>query len=226
MKVLKIKNWKTVDYPEKQYKSASITKTVYKEGYYLMEGVDGYDLFQVLKPITVTELRINNNIVMVDDPLHWIGMQRLAEACRGKVLIGGLGLGLILHHLKNNKEVSQIDVVEINKDVIQLIKPLLPKDDRVKIYCADVLKWIWLHRFYDTVVLDLWVKDFESINIAGFNYNLNWLDVYMKVRKYMPQAEVYIWGIRNSNINPAYKGVSEEYLIMLDIMRRERNRNG
>lgn len=159
MRVLKIKNWKTVDYPEKRYKSASITKTVYKEGYYLMEGVDGYDLFQVLKPITVTELRINNNVVMVDDPLHWIGMQRLAEACKGKVLIGGLGLGLILRHLKRNKNVSKIVVVEINKDVIELIKPLLPEDKRVSIYLGNVLDFEWRTLYkWDTIVLDLWVK--------------------------------------------------------------------
>ena len=74
-----------------------------------MEGVSGYEFFELLKDIVVTELRINNEVVMVDDPMHWIGMQRLAEACEGKVLIGGLGLGLILHHFINNKKVTSID---------------------------------------------------------------------------------------------------------------------
>jgi len=213
MRTLKISsNWHTIDYPCKKTGSAEITKSKYEPGFYLMEGVGGYEFFQVLEPITITGLRINGDIVMVDDPLHWIGMKLLARACRGKTLIGGLGLGLILHHLTRNNKVSKIDVVEINEDVISLISPLLPKDGRRRIYLGDVFDYRWSCGDYDTVVLDLWIRPLgEKTSIAGADKRWNMKTAYMFFKTCNHKANIYIWGVRDPSINPAYEGVSEEY---------------
>jgi len=214
LKTLKVSEWKTVDYPLKSLGTASITKTRYTRGNtYLMEGVDGYELLKVTKSITVTELRINNKVVMIDDPMHWIGMKKLAEACEGKVLIGGLGLGLIIHHLATNKKVKSIDVVEINKDVIDLIKPLLPEDGRVKIHHDDVLAYKWVHGDFDTIVLDLWVKNPAGIVVAGVtDYNVGITSTMLRFQLNNPNAKVFVWGHRDPSVNPAVKRVSDLYL--------------
>jgi hypothetical protein len=225
MKVLEIKSWKTkaTDYPVSSFGSASITKTVYKKGLYLMEGVDGYELYHLKKSAIITELKINDEVVMVDDPLHWIGMQRLAEACKGKVLIGGLGLGLILHHLATNNDVSEVKVVEINSDVINLIKPLLPKDDRVEIVNDNVFNYEYVHGNYDTIVLDLWVRGEDiKTKIAGLNEEFPPFIAYLRFKANNPKANVYVWGLRDPTINPAVKPVSKEYINLIYNMWKRR----
>lgn len=215
MKTLKIGSWVTASttYPQQTIGSASITKTrCARGGIYLMEGVDGWELYKLTKPIIVTQLKINGKGVMIDDPLHWLGMKRLAEHCRGRVLIGGLGLGLILHHLKDNKAVAKIDVVERNLDVITLIKPLLPEDKRVTIHHSDVFGDEWVHGDYDTIVLDLWVKKGKNLSVAGTNEHTGITRTYLRFSANNPQAEVYIWGHRDPEINPAVGQVSEIYL--------------
>jgi 16S rRNA A1518/A1519 N6-dimethyltransferase RsmA/KsgA/DIM1 with predicted DNA glycosylase/AP lyase activity len=79
---------------------------------------------------------------MVDDPLHWLGMQDLASAMTGKVLIAGLGLGLVLQALRDNHEVTEIHVIERNKDVIGLMKHHMPQEDRIKIIREDFCNYI------------------------------------------------------------------------------------
>ena len=189
-----------------------------------MEGVSGYEFFELLKDIVVTELRINNEVVMVDDPMHWIGMQRLAEACEGKVLIGGLGLGLILHHFINNKKVTSIDVVEINKDVINLIKPLLPQDNRVKILNDDIFNYEYVHGDYGTIVLDMWVrgKADKQTKLAGLeNAYSPMMMSYLRFKFNNPRSKIFVWGLRNPNINPAVKQVSKEYIELVKSMAKE-----
>lgn len=89
---------------------------------------------------------------------HWI-----AQAAFGRVLIAGLGLGMVPYHLAQLSRVDQIDIVEINPDVIQLVHPRIshPKIriqqcgieefgraelDKPK---ADRLKW-------DVIYFDIW----------------------------------------------------------------------
>jgi len=222
-KTLTVREWKTVDYPVKSLGTASITKVKYGRGNtYLMEGVDGYELLKVTKTIIVTQLRINGKVVMVDDPMHWMGMKRLAEACKGRVLIGGLGLGLIHHHLVANKDVKSVDVVEINKDVIDLIKPLLPDDARVKIHHDDVFAYKWVHGDYDTIILDLWVKNLAETVVAGVTkYNVDITSAMLRFQFNNPNAEVFVWGHRNPRVNPAVKRVSDLYLRFVAELTRE-----
>ena len=133
MKILEIDEWADIGYPSQKLGDVEITHTNYNKGYYTMENVKGYDIFKVNKKIKVTVLKIKNKQVMVDDPLHWIGMQDIAEKSSGNVCVAGLGLGLIIHHLVKNSEVQHIDIYEINKEVIELIFPLLPKDKELKL---------------------------------------------------------------------------------------------
>lgn len=69
------------------------------------------DFFVPKKNITTVELRIDGKAWMVDDPVHWFTIQKLAATYHGHVLCAGLGLGLIVHALSKNKKVKSITVV-------------------------------------------------------------------------------------------------------------------
>lgn len=200
--VLKIdENWTALlRYEKRKVGHAEISTHTYKPGYYLMEGIDGYLYFEVTKQIQIINLKISGDVVMVDDPLHWIGMKRIAEACYGNVLIGGLGLGIILHHLKNNNKVTKIVVCEIDRDVIELISSFLPDDLRVMILCKDVFtipdESI---KSFDVIVLDVLVKEGGEFK-KGFP-GIEDVRVFQQINH---DKKVYIWGINDSKYNPGY----------------------
>jgi len=113
----------------RRLRNLRLAKYHYTPGFYKMFGVKGYDLFEVRKTIPVTCLEFKHRsrweTLMVDDPLHWYGMEEMAEFATGKTLVAGLGLGLILFHLVK-RPVDLITVVEIDPLVVQLITPFIP----------------------------------------------------------------------------------------------------
>jgi hypothetical protein len=55
----------------------------------------------------------------------------------GRVLINGLGLGMVLEGILSKPEVEYVRVVELDQDVIDLVGPHFKNDKRVEIICAD-----------------------------------------------------------------------------------------
>lgn len=103
-------------------------------------------------------LHVNGQLMMSDTALeHQTNAQVWREA-RGDVLIAGLGLGMVVHGLKAKPEVNSVTVVEINHDVIELVRPSLPKD--VLVMHMDIHEYAVLahdlKREFDTIYLDIW----------------------------------------------------------------------
>ena len=81
---------------------------------------------------------------------------------KGNCLINGLGLGLLLKNILLKPEVTDVTVVEISQNLIDLISPFY-KDDRVTYICADALEYtppkgkrfsmVW-HDIWDTICSD------------------------------------------------------------------------
>jgi len=196
--VLSVREWRTpaTDYPEQSFGTAEIKKVRQPIGLYLMEGVAGYDLWYNEKPITVTTLKVKGKTWMVDDPINWKGMEILGKAARGKVLTGGLGLGLILHSLAKNPNVTSIDVVENNEDVIKLMKDKLP-DKKVRIIKGDMMNKDILGKEYDTIILDLWTGKGTLPIFAEM------MGAFTTFKYWYPNANIYIWGMTDPAFNPA-----------------------
>jgi hypothetical protein len=128
-----------------------------------MHGESGFSDFQCLSPIRITMLAINEHVSMWDEPPHWYGIQRCARAMHGKVLVAGLGLGLIAHALKWNKAVREILIIENNQDVIDLIGPMCPRSAQIE--HADWYRWEG--RFEpDSVLMDLADGDYTKERVA------------------------------------------------------------
>lgn len=196
---------------------AELLRRPYKRGVYVMEGVDGYPAFEVMKPIPVTELRLYGKTWMVDDPLHWIGMQRLGKAAQGSVLVVGLGLGLVVWALGANSKVSHVTVLEREPDVLNLIRPKLVgvnsgTDDR---YWLEYIQGdFWSakdYSGYDTIILDIWTSS-ERRQATGVMMQAAL--ALLKERGH--HGPVFVWGTRIQELNPAVKPMSEQAMRFLD----------
>ena len=105
-------------------------------------GPIGWDSYTILSRHTFATLhRVDGECVMED------GRQELSRhlpiwlAAHGAVLVTGLGLGCVVRGLLAKAEVTQVDVVELDPDIIHAVSPSLPKDVRLTIHCDDALTW-------------------------------------------------------------------------------------
>lgn len=64
------------------------------------------------------------------------------KTAQGRVLISGLGMGMILLPLAKRKEVSSITVLEKSQDLIDAVAPYYKKQTlKLEVICADALTW-------------------------------------------------------------------------------------
>jgi hypothetical protein len=106
----------------------------------------------------------DDGIWMTDKPNELLQMDlELARGAYGKVLIGGLGLGIVANMMARKKSVRRITVVELSSDVIRLISPYLPK--KVEVVEGDIHEYVHsLSRGqFDAALLDTWTRTGEWI---------------------------------------------------------------
>lgn len=123
----------------------------------------GTDLF-CIENGTYTRLKINGTVFMSDTPMELKSNSEVINKATGKVFIGGLGIGLLLHNLMEKIEkgiVTEIFVAENNLDVIKLIGPYY-KHPKIKLWHADINNMIrnpvYTGYKFDTIYLDIWSK--------------------------------------------------------------------
>ena len=118
-------------------------------------------------PGTYATLRIaddqgKSQVMMSDLYYERATCVEVVERAHGDVLIAGLGLGMILHPILNKPEVSSITVVEKYQDVVDLISPTLPNDQRLSIITEDIFVWTPTSNCsYDIIWFDIW-PDMEA----------------------------------------------------------------
>lgn len=82
----------------------------------------------------------------------------------GRVLINGLGLGMVLEGVLSKPEVTYVRVIEKEQDVIDLVGPHFANDPRVEIICADAYEYKPAKgEKFDYVWHDIW-DDLSSAN--------------------------------------------------------------
>lgn len=202
--IIEIGEWRTpaTDYPEKELGSVRIVHGFYNYGYFHSYGVRGYKFFRVIKQIPVTSLEIKEakdgkiwNTWMVDDPPHQWSMQDYARNSAGRVLVAGLGLGLVTHELLENIDVDSITIIEKNKDVIDLISPLLPKAENVKFDIINDDFYVFINetsRQFDRIIIDLWTTGSCEETIKVLNEEVEPLAHY--IDKLFPDTSVVFHG--------------------------------
>jgi hypothetical protein len=124
--------------------------------YDLLRGNKDYEEF-----VSGTYLKLYDKeleeVVMSDTPMEKKTNKEVYDMANGNVLIGGLGIGMILLALQSKPEVKTITVIEKYKEVIDLVSPQLPLNEKVTIINEDIFNWIPSTPMrYDTIYLDIW----------------------------------------------------------------------
>lgn len=102
-------------------------------------------------------------IVMSNTPMEVRTNRAAYRAARGRVLINGLGLGMLLDGILRKEEVESVRVIEVDKDVISLVAPRFVDNPKFELVHADafeyhpekgeVFDYVW-HDIWDDVCLD------------------------------------------------------------------------
>lgn len=101
-------------------------------------------------------------VVMSNTPAEIIDHSSFIAKAKGKVLIAGLGLGMVAKALLDNDCVSHITIVEKNSDVINLVSQFY-NDKRISIIHQDIFDFNPTD-VYDFAWFDIWTY------ISGDNY--------------------------------------------------------
>jgi len=98
-----------------------------------------------------------------------------AQARGGRVLINGLGLGMVLKAVLSFPNITHVDVVEQSPDVIKLVAPTYNSDSRVAIHQGDAYTIEWPEGTrWNVVWHDIW----DDIDPANLPYMKHLHDKY------------------------------------------------
>jgi len=200
-------------YPKRKLGKIEIGKRrVRKSDIFWAEGVRGKLFYRHEKGATITTLKIDGQVWMTDDWTYTESLASFAERAKGQVLVAGLGLGIVVHQLVKNPEVTEIKVIELNPNVIRLVRPLLPKDNRIQIieddfnrftdecslqdgYVPDTIIWDLAVRSDDTHINDHQMAFMNLIIGAKFS------DFWIKKGEWVPRTnykghpQIFVHGI-------------------------------
>lgn len=113
--------------------------------------------FMTAQPGKYAQLISSRGLEMSDTQMEWRTNFDFIRNANGRVLIAGLGIGLVLVPLLLKPEVEHIEVVEMNPEVIKLVSPHF-KSKKLKVTQGD----IYAHREqingdkFDTIYFDIW----------------------------------------------------------------------
>lgn len=196
------RDWRTpLTGKQYQWGNARLRQSTSGKGYYRMEGIEGFELYEIIGPgrMPVTQLQRRDGARwktwMVDDPLHWYGMrERVMSLPAGRLLVAGLGLGLFAHHLMERPDITEVVVVEIDEDVANLIKPSLPDHLSLSVVVGD---------FYDFLKTGtgIWKPDAVLWDLAVGQVNETRADFYRslaEVNAALPGVHLSQFGLRGN----------------------------
>lgn len=115
--------------------------------------------------VVVHELREHDNVWMTDLPIEQAQIDPMLDPMRGRVLVGGLGLGYAAQVLARKPAVREIVVIEKSTEVIELVARHIKGTGRRKVRTieADLHKWLTQnqHEQFDWAFYDIWAPDGE-----------------------------------------------------------------
>lgn len=124
-----------------------------------LDGKDAYHRVEAgdfKRLVHYCEEQEKNEVVMSNTPMEVITNRAAADMATGRVLINGLGLGMILHYILQKPEVTEVVVVEADLDVIVLVAPaFVNKGHNLTIVHADAFEYE-PSGLFDFVWHDIW----------------------------------------------------------------------
>lgn len=109
------------------------------------------------KPGKYARLLIHGSTIMSNTYMEIETNRSIMDNANGKVLIAGLGIGMIILPIQEKKNVDKIIVVENNEDVIDLVANKLPLHHKVEIVKGNIFDLsLSKDDKFDTIYFDIW----------------------------------------------------------------------
>ena len=136
-----------------------------------------------VRPGRYARLYVNGQLMMSDTPMEQATSREAVELARGRVLIAGLGLGLIVLPILAKPDVESVTVVEKFADVVRLVSPAVRRAagtdaGKLVVERADIWRWKPEMRRFDFAYLDIW----PTINSDDYGEHVA---LRRKVRRYL-----------------------------------------
>jgi hypothetical protein len=129
---------------------------------------------------TYTGLFRNGEVIMSDTPDEIRDHLSFIYAAKGKVLIVGLGLGVVARAVLEKPEVEHVTVMDNSEDVMNLVRHTLEQryGDRVDFVLADVMEYKpSKSEYWDYAWFDIWDNlcsdNLPQMAILGRRFNKN-----------------------------------------------------
>lgn len=136
---------------------------------------------------TYKRLMRGGTVVMSNTSMEIRTNYEFIRNAKGKVLINGLGLGMVLAAILSKPEVTSVTVIEKYQEVITLVGPTFTHDPRVKIIHADALEYkpakgekfdcVW-HDIWDYICSDN-LKEMATLH-RRYGKRTAWQDSWQK----------------------------------------------
>ena len=114
---------------------------------------------EYIPPGRYTRLMLHGSVMMSDTPSERISNRFFVMNAHGRILIAGLGLGLIVFAALERPEVEHITIVEKYRDVIELVATTLTYryGDHLSIVESDIHSWRpKSDETYNVIYFDIW----------------------------------------------------------------------
>jgi hypothetical protein len=137
-------------------------------------------------PRLIYKLFKNDLLLMSDSPQEMFLQYEAYKNAKGKVLVGGLGLGLYANMVALKDEVTEVVVVEIDKDVIKLCRP---RNNKIKVVHDDI--WNFIKTTNEKF-------DYAYIDIHSSTGCMEYVRTVLPMRKVLeerfPNMSIDFWG--------------------------------
>jgi hypothetical protein len=107
------------------------------------------------------EIMDPKSVWMSDTPQEYFTHWSLVARTKGpKVLIAGLGLGLLVHLLALRKDIERMVVIDLSPEIIQMVSPYLPENPEISVINGNfyeiIYKLLNSGEQFDTIICDIW----------------------------------------------------------------------
>lgn len=128
------------------------------------------------------KLHIGKKLVMSDTDMEKRTNSEFVEKAHGRVLIAGLGIGLIIRNIVDKPDVKEIFVVEKSQDLIDLVHPRLTHK-KLFIIQGDIHEWLPLKEAsFNTIYFDIW-NEISTDNLSDIRF------LERRFRKYLDKTD-------------------------------------
>lgn len=131
-------------------------------------------------------IKDGQGLLMSDSPQEMFLQYEAYKNAKGRVLVGGLGLGLYANMVARKSDVTGVVVVEIDRDVIKLCKP---ENEKIVVVHDDIWEFIRTTKEkFDYAYVDI------HYSTGCMEYMKTILPMREIFRKRFPDMRVNFWG--------------------------------